>query len=247
MDIKKDIFILLHGEIEAGKDTTGDYLVKNYGYTKISYAEPLKDLVAPLYNINREDMDSKDGKLKPLLQLPAIMTNLFTLKLLKEVFKYLRTADGKGVKTLSEIGTDRFDSKLYILDEEDPFHVEILHHTPRSVLILEGCLKIAIDPYFWVQQAYEKLPKESPLKVVVTDFRFPAEYYCTLEKYGKTSLIFPILIYNPEVKTTPTDVSQSSLISFTFDYKLENTKKSLELYYAKVDEFMAMLTSSGYQ
>lgn len=244
---KKGMFILFHGEPSAGKDVAGDYIVKKYGYTKISYAKPLKDHVAPLYNLDRKDMDSEEGKLTPLLRYPLIVTNRLTRNLVKEVYQYLRTIDGERVENISEIGTDRPDHKLYIHDENDPQNTKILYQTPRSILIWEGCLKVAVDPYFWPLTAYKELPDEGPLNVVVTDFRFPEEYYCTLEMYGKSAFVFPILIHNPDKENKSTSVSQTSLSAFRFDYNIENRKKSLEDLYSKIDQFMELFASSGYQ
>lgn len=36
--------IALTGNKQSGKDTSADYLVKNYGYTRLGYADPLKNI-----------------------------------------------------------------------------------------------------------------------------------------------------------------------------------------------------------
>jgi len=41
------------GFIGCGKDTVGDILVEEYGYTKISYSDRLKDTVATIFNWDR--------------------------------------------------------------------------------------------------------------------------------------------------------------------------------------------------
>lgn len=40
--------IALHGLAGSGKDTVADYLTKYYGYTKISFAKPLKEIICIL-------------------------------------------------------------------------------------------------------------------------------------------------------------------------------------------------------
>lgn len=40
----------------AGKDTCADYLVSNYGFTKISFADPIKDVCKILFNFNDDQL-----------------------------------------------------------------------------------------------------------------------------------------------------------------------------------------------
>lgn len=40
----------------SGKDTTADYLVKKYDFTKISFAQPLKDICKILFNFDDEQL-----------------------------------------------------------------------------------------------------------------------------------------------------------------------------------------------
>ena len=56
MRMKKNV-ILVNGLPRAGKDTLADYLVQNYGYVKISFADELKDIICRTFNLNREDLD----------------------------------------------------------------------------------------------------------------------------------------------------------------------------------------------
>lgn len=41
----------------SGKDTAAAYLVENYGYTRVGFADKLKDSVAALFDISREWVD----------------------------------------------------------------------------------------------------------------------------------------------------------------------------------------------
>ena len=40
----------------SGKDTTADYLVKNYDFTKIAFAQPMKDACKILFNFDDEQL-----------------------------------------------------------------------------------------------------------------------------------------------------------------------------------------------
>jgi len=54
--------ILLSGYAGSGKDTVGDILVKDYGYTRFAFADRLKQYVSTKYSINRELMETQEGK-----------------------------------------------------------------------------------------------------------------------------------------------------------------------------------------
>ncbi len=71
--------IALSGYKQSGKDTTAEYLVREYGFRQLSFAAKLKDMVANTYGVPREDLDSPTRKEMPLENLPAIPTDPFTL------------------------------------------------------------------------------------------------------------------------------------------------------------------------
>lgn len=51
------MIIGLHGYQQAGKDTVGKYLVDNYGFIRVPFAEGLKDATAVLFGITVEDVE----------------------------------------------------------------------------------------------------------------------------------------------------------------------------------------------
>lgn len=70
--------ICLSGWKRTGKDTTAEYLVKEYGYEQLSFAKKLKDHVADKYKVDRDLLDSNTQKEMPLTNLPVITTDKFT-------------------------------------------------------------------------------------------------------------------------------------------------------------------------
>lgn len=44
------IIVLMAGGIGAGKDTFADFLTEGYGFTKLAFADPLKEAVSSLFN-----------------------------------------------------------------------------------------------------------------------------------------------------------------------------------------------------
>jgi hypothetical protein len=73
--------IALSGWKGSGKDTVADYLQNEYGYTKLSFAASLKDIVAQMYGIERAWLDDPTRKEAPLYQYPAVITDEFTAEM----------------------------------------------------------------------------------------------------------------------------------------------------------------------
>jgi len=61
----------LNGQARVGKDTTADYLVKNYGFLKISLADPIKRYAMSMFDLSYDQLwgDLKD---KPDSRYPRI-------------------------------------------------------------------------------------------------------------------------------------------------------------------------------
>lgn len=59
---KKGCIILLGGKAGSGKDLVADYLVDFVGFTKLAFADALKDFVSRKYNVDKKLMYSQDGK-----------------------------------------------------------------------------------------------------------------------------------------------------------------------------------------
>jgi len=50
--------ILINGLPRAGKDTVADFIVDNFNYTKMSFATPLKSVIAGTFGISLEDLET---------------------------------------------------------------------------------------------------------------------------------------------------------------------------------------------
>jgi len=48
------------GQAGSGKDSVADYVVKNYGFTKLAFADPLKQAVQVMFNIDDKHMFDRD-------------------------------------------------------------------------------------------------------------------------------------------------------------------------------------------
>jgi len=76
----------------SGKDTCADHLVQNYGYTKMSFAEPLKKMCAIAFGFNQEQLhgDLKEvvdesWGITPRLALQYLGTDVFRKDITKIV------------------------------------------------------------------------------------------------------------------------------------------------------------------
>lgn len=58
----KITIIGLVGNKNSGKDTIGDYLKDNYDYVKLSYAEPLKDILQIVFGLSYEQLNDPELK-----------------------------------------------------------------------------------------------------------------------------------------------------------------------------------------
>ena len=140
--------ILLSGWKGSGKDTAADYLSLKHKYVKLSFADPLKELVARQYNIPLNWFYDRTLKETPLLQYPVQSKDDFS----KHVNDYMYNEHFKAGTTIPAF----------------------CYHTPRSLCILEGSIKRSVDANYWVKQAVAAMdPSKS---YVLADWRYRSEH-----------------------------------------------------------------------
>ena len=59
--------VLVNGLPRAGKDTYADYLVERYGFTKMSFANILKDIIAVTFDISIDKLNDYKNNNEPIL------------------------------------------------------------------------------------------------------------------------------------------------------------------------------------
>lgn len=57
LDYEAPNVIALCGLARSGKDTVADYLVNNYGYTRVAYADAIKDMLCDIFKISNEELN----------------------------------------------------------------------------------------------------------------------------------------------------------------------------------------------
>lgn len=194
--------IALSGWKGSGKDTVASYLVKEYGFTQLSFAAKLKDLVASTYGVPREDLDNPTKKEMPLVTYPAIPT-------------------------------DPFSEAVHIMLKDE---LKSGFWTPRALCILEGSIKRAVHPNFWVKTVVEEIiNNQYQDKFVISDMRYQSE-----------ADILKLLLNNKNLHTvrverydtiTTNDPSERNLDAYKFDFLLFNQSTKEDLY-EQVDHIM---------
>jgi hypothetical protein len=69
--------IALSGWKGSGKDLAGNYLVNQFGYVRMAFADVLKDTVAAQYTVPRHWLDDPEKKELPLVLYPVQNTDSF--------------------------------------------------------------------------------------------------------------------------------------------------------------------------
>ena len=219
MDLK---IVLLSGWIGAGKDTVADLLVKHHGFQKFSFAKDLKDETAKEFGIPREWFDDQTMKRAPWLNYPAFAKDEWAKATMPMLFKHLSTIDGQQPTEQMTMHVDfrgRVCQESRSVDETGcvKYLIEKLFHTPRSLLILVGSSKRVVDPDWWVNKLYAKMPHTA--NCVISDFRYPSEFERLNELQPNRIVTVRI---EGRVETTNTDASERALDDFDFRHRVDN-------------------------
>lgn len=148
-------FIALSGWKRSGKDTVADHLVKKHRYTRISFADILKDMCAVEYKVPRSWFDDPVYKEAPITFLPPVRnTDAFS-------------------KEIHELLAEQFkqDDRGYS------------YWTPRALAILKGSTNRAVDPDYWVKRSVA-LYASQPGNYVISDMRYRSEFRRLTELLG---------------------------------------------------------------
>lgn len=148
--------LALAGKAGVGKDTMAEVLVKKHGYTRISLADPLRDLCSRVFRMDRNmflDHDKKDK------EIDMVMLDYHHIDQIREIVQN---------EWGYPISYDMRENMEEYYDEE--------FETPRDILRCIGTklLRNCIDRNIWIQLAMSKIQSTGP-KVVITDCRFENE------------------------------------------------------------------------
>lgn len=148
--------IAVSGKKRTGKDTFGDVLSTKYNFTKIAFADPLRNLCARVFFLDPSvftDDDKKDARMNRI------------------------TLDFHDIDAIRLIVENEWG---YTISEEMRGELEEFHgtdfDTPRDILRCVGThmLRRCVSDNIWVELAAQKI-KETGGRIVITDCRFQTE------------------------------------------------------------------------
>lgn len=222
------------GYKRSGKDTTAEHLVKQYGFQRVAFADPLKDSVAKEFSIPREHCDDPAFKEKPILHLPVSPKDAFSLNLSRFMFREFRDAEGN---VPMEPVTDASNTFLGLMGRNK---VAQLYWTPRALCILKGSVNRTVRSDFWVKAAIDNVNflvdnfEGTPgftCNFVISDLRYQSEVNQLRQAFGKDLITVRV---NRFEDCTSNDPSERDLDNAQFDVVLDN-KGTLEEFLDKVD------------
>lgn len=156
------MIIAFGGKSGVGKDTAASLFIKKYGYTKRSFAQPLKDLCARYFDIPVEQFE--DPLLKDRdFEIPVQVDTNAALDLFLMASNSILYIDWRDVKRMS-----LFNKICY---------------TPRELLVFVGTdlFRNNVDEQYWTKAGVADLKEGT--NYVFTDVRFPDER-AALDKLG---------------------------------------------------------------
>lgn len=149
--------VSVSGLAGSGKDTLGNVLVKNHGFTRIALADPLRELCSRVFRLPFNDFldpSKKDSELD-----------------------YRITLDFHHIDQIRQIVEQEwgFEVSYAAREEMEDYHGEEFE-TPRDILKLVGTelIRKNVAEDIWIKLAFQKI-NEIGGKVVVTDVRFDNE------------------------------------------------------------------------
>jgi len=208
------MIIGLCGKKNAGKDTAAKYLVDEYGYTRISFADKLKESVAALFGISREKVDEWKER-------GEYADNMVVLQM-----EWFDSSDRNPDPALVPAYSKNINWREFLQRYGTEAHRNIFGGN------------------FWVDQVLPIFGERSPSygvmsneDLVVSDVRFPNE--AARVKYYKG---FVVEIRRPALAEEDEHISEAQ--EFEKDFSLVNEEDNLEYLYGGLDNLMGQIATT---
>ena len=207
--------VAISGWKRSGKDTAANYLVEEYGYTRVAFADVLKDMVAQEYNIPRNYCDDPDKKESALEQYPVNPQDAFSRAIAEIMKGEFRNLNGKP------------------------------HWTPRALCILKGSVNRSVTSKYWTQRAIDVIRNialsnfngDSNVEgIVISDLRYNSEVEQLREAFGDNLITVRVNRFDT---CESTDASERDLDNAKFDLVIEN-RESLSAFLRKVEDGLGL-------
>jgi hypothetical protein len=216
------------GEYESGKDTVADYLVNKYGYTKMAFAENLKQMAMKVFNLTHEQCYTTKGKFE-LFDSPVKLEEKHCTLIcvwIRDVNKWKITND-------------------IILKVDEVLNRGMTFETPRDILQKVGTeiMRDCFDPDIHAMIVFDKIKENGYENVAIADARFGNERSFVRSKGGQLVLVDCPQVKNRETSGNSTHRSETSLgDKFEYNHVIVNDKDAgLETLYYLIDGMMETL------
>lgn len=122
---------------------------------------------------------------------------------------------------LKDLVSERYNVNRKLCDtQEGKKSIVFSNKSLRDLLIEDGLVYKKDNSNFFIDILAEKIKNDSSDHIVVTDFRFPNEYFTLKDKLSKENI--KTLNINRNLCNYIDDSSETSLDTFVFDYTIEN-------------------------
>jgi hypothetical protein len=230
--------IAISGFKRSGKDTIANYLVSEYGFKRVSFADPLKDLCASEYGVPRAAFDSNELKEKAILHLPVNPQDNFTKMICHFMFKEFRFANNS---TPAEIYYKDKDNQFKGASSNRAF-VDTLYHTPRSLAILKGSTNRVVSPTFWGSKAVELIRLCGIPYNVIPDLRYRSEIDNLRKEFGNNLVTVRVNRFDTVESNDPSELDLKDYDGF--DFEIQN-KGSVQELYREVDNLYGKIINGS--
>jgi hypothetical protein len=220
------ILLAMAGQMGSGKDTVAAHLVANYGFTRLAFADNLKEMCKSVWNLTHEQVYGEKEKFQPFEQKLTL-----TKKHAKAVIKWVTEVNHISLTEYQE------NAILKLVGQE--------FETPRHILQYVGTeiCRECIQDDFHANTVWTKIQREGLERIVVADCRFANEREKVIAWGGKTAIVTGRTTTQNASSAAKTHASETSLGDVSeYDFHLDNAG-TLEELYRKTDEIMAELLS----
>lgn len=225
------IFICISGWKRSGKDSAANFLVKNYDFQRLAFADTLKNNVSQQFDIPRSMIDEPSTKEAPIKTMPVEVNDAFTMTVNTFMFKEFRGEFGQIPQHYEIIGRNLYGK----VNQNEPSFP--LYHTPRSLCILEGSSKRCADANYWVSAALNNVSRNGAY--VISDLRYKSEVFALKMNLSDDDTLVTVRI-NRFDSSPSNDPSERDLDDAKFDFVIEN-RYTIESFEEEINNMMVKI------
>lgn len=203
------MILSISGLAGSGKDTIGDMIIKNHGFKRISFADPLKEITAKAFNLDLSyfhDVTKKDAPLPEIV----IFDEGYAANL---AFAF------------NELGYENVTPQVF----SEYYGTEF--RTPREILLKVGTEmgRECVSSTVWIDLAIKKI-KDTDGHVLITDARFQNERD-QLKAIGATKIMVNRPSVTAKFDRTKAHKSELEQLDDKYDVTIENDSTLSALYH----------------